>query len=393
MSESVFKGLPKRFRGLYLLMFVMIASGIGAVITSQLLRTSPLPSPTVAPPAIQAVTALGRLEPKGEVIQLSAPNQGSRVGQLLVKVGDMVRKGQVIAYLDTRDRAVASVEQALEQVKVQQTRLAIVKAGAKTGEIQAQSATVERVKAQLQEELAARDATISRIQAEVQNAAREYKRYQFLQIEGAVSASLRDDKKLTVDVAQQRLNEAKANRRQTEETLVKQIKEARSTLSKIAEVRPVDVMAAQAEVDRAKAAVKQAQAELDLAVIKAPRDGQILRVNTWAGEIIDTQKGIVSLGETSQMYAVAEVYETDLPRIRAGQTAIITSVSGGVLTEPIAGVVDEIGLEVMKKDVLNTDPAADIDARVVEVKIRLNAADSRKVAGFSNMKLKVAVNL
>jgi HlyD family secretion protein len=389
LSSKVFK----EFKGLYLLMFIAICGTGAAFIAPRFLTIITPPTPTVSPPAIQAVTALGRLEPKGEVIQLSAPNQGSRVGQLLVKVGDKVRKGQVIAYLDTRDRTVASLEQALEQVKVQQTRLAIVKAGAKTGEIQAQSATVERVRAQLQEELAARDATISRIEAEVQNAAREYKRYQFLQIEGAVSASLRDDKKLALDVAQQRLNEAKANRRQTEETLVKQIKEARSTLSKIVEVRPVDVMAAQAEIERAKAAVKQARAELDLAAIKAPRNGQVLRINTWAGEVIDTNKGIVSLGETSQMYAVAEVYETDLPKIRIGQKATITSVSGGVLNEPLLGVVDEIGLEVLKKDVLNTDPAAEIDARVVEVKIRLNAADSQKVSGFSNMKLKVAIKL
>lgn len=390
MGSETLKRFPKR---LYLVMFLAVVSGTGAIIRSRLLRP-PLPAvTTVVPPVIQAVTALGRLEPKGEVIQLSAPSQGSRVGQLLVKVGDRVRKGQVIAYLDTRDREEASVEQALEQVKVQQTRLAIVKAGAKTGEIQAQAANVERVTAQLQEEVAARDATISRIQAEVQNAILEYQRYQFLQQQGAVSASLRDDKKLTLDVAQRRLEEAKALRRQTQETLVKQIKEARSTLSKIAEVRPVDIASAQAEVDRAYKAVKQARAELDLAVIKAPRDGQILRINTWAGEIIDTKKGIVSLGETSQMYAVAEVYETDLPRIRAGQKATITSVSGGVLTEPLTGVVNEIGLEVMKKDVLNTDPAAEIDARVVEVKIRLNAVDSQKVAGFSNMKLKVAINL
>jgi HlyD family secretion protein len=106
------------------------------LIAPRFLRTSP--------PEIQAVTALGRLEPKREVIQLSAPSQGSRVGQLLVKVGNKVRKGQVIVYLDTHDRAIASLEQALEQVKVQQIRLAIVKAGAKTGEIQAQSATIEQ---------------------------------------------------------------------------------------------------------------------------------------------------------------------------------------------------------------------------------------------------------
>jgi HlyD family secretion protein len=57
-------------------------------------------------PEVKTVTALGRLEPKGEVIKLSAPasTEGSRVEQLLVKEGDTVKTGQVVAILDSRDR-------------------------------------------------------------------------------------------------------------------------------------------------------------------------------------------------------------------------------------------------------------------------------------------------
>lgn len=45
-------------------------------------------------PEITTVTALGRLEPKGEIIKLSATvsTQGSRVEQLLIKEGDRVKK-------------------------------------------------------------------------------------------------------------------------------------------------------------------------------------------------------------------------------------------------------------------------------------------------------------
>ncbi len=55
---------------------------------------------------IKTVTALGRLEPKGEVIKLSAPtsSQENRVERLLVKEGDRIQKGQIIAILDSRDR-------------------------------------------------------------------------------------------------------------------------------------------------------------------------------------------------------------------------------------------------------------------------------------------------
>ena len=68
------------------------------------------------------------------------------------------------------------------------------------------------------------------------------------------------------------------------------------------------------------------------------------------------------MGQTSQMYVVAEVYETDISRVILGQKATIISPSfQGKLT----GVVDNIGLQILKRDVLDTDPTADVDARVV----------------------------
>ena len=66
-------------------------------------------------------------------------------------------------------------------------------------------------------------------------------------------------------------------------------------------------------------------------------------------------------------------------------------ISDGVVS-PLTGIVDEIGLQVGKQDVLGTDPVADADARVVEVKIRLNSEDSQQVAGLTNLKVNVIIN-
>lgn len=338
-------------------------TAVGAVALYQF-RPRPVAFATSPTPAIQAVSALGRLEPKGEVIQLAANTPGSRIAELRVKLGDRVRTGQIIAVLDTHDRALAGLQQAQRTVGIAQAKLAQVEAGAKRGEITAQQATIDRTEVQLREEVAARDATIAKLEAEVKNAELEFQRYAFLERQGAISTSLRDSKRLTLDVTRQQLSEAKANRRQAAETIAKQVKEAEATLDRIAEVRPVDVQAAQAEVQSAIAAVQQVQAELDLTVVRAPRDGQILKIHTWEGELVDSKNGIVSIGQTDVMYAVAEVYETDLPKVRIGQTATLTSVSGGTLKQTLTGTVDEIGLEVAKKDVLNTDPAASIGARV-----------------------------
>lgn len=391
MQISSVQKLRLTNRQIWIVMAVVgaIASGAAIVHTASRPSTATLSSPATSP-AIQAVTALGRLEPQGEVIQVAPSNQGNRIGQLLVKLGDRVKAGQVIAVLDSRDRLQAALERAKQQVQIARTRLAQVEAGAKTGEINAQKAAIQRLQAQLMEDTTARDAIVARMEAEVNNAQLEYQRHESLYHEGAVSASLRDGKRLTLDATSEQLREARANRNQTNATLTAQLNEAKANLDRIAEVRPVDVSAARAEVSSAVAAVQQAQAELDLAYIRAPKAGQILKIHTRTGEIVEGQKGIVSLGQTDQMYTVAEVYESDLPKVRVGQVARIISNS---LPAELQGVVEEVGLEIAKKDVLNTDPAADIDARVVEVRIRLNPSDSQQVAGLTNMKVKVEIGI
>jgi HlyD family secretion protein len=303
---------------------------------------------------------LGRLEPQGEVIKVAASGANSRVGQLLVKQGDWVKKGQVIAILDNRDRLQAELYQAKEQVKITQARLAQVKAGAKTGEIGAQKstlarykaqwqgdrttqkATLNRLEAQISGDITGQKATIRKLEAEFKNAQTEYDRYQQLSREGAVSASTYENKGLiletkrqelaeattnlarTQQTGQQQIKEAKAALERTERTGLQQINEATSTLDRVSEVRPVDLQTAQAEVDSARSTVKKAAAELALAFVRSPRDGQILRVHTWEGEVVGSE-GIVDLGQTAQMMAVAEIYETDLQRIRLGQNATVTS--------------------------------------------------------------------
>ena len=114
-------------------------------------------------PIVKKVTALGRLEPAAEVIELSAPLalDGDRVAQLLVKEGDRIQAGQTVAILDSRDRLQDELRQAQEQVKLTQAKLAQIKAGAKTGEIQAQQAIITRLQAEIIGSIATQTAAIA----------------------------------------------------------------------------------------------------------------------------------------------------------------------------------------------------------------------------------------
>ncbi|MBW4517933.1 MAG: ABC exporter membrane fusion protein [Timaviella obliquedivisa GSE-PSE-MK23-08B] len=351
------------------------------------------PIAVAAAPTIETVSALGRLEPEGEVIQVFAPTslEGARVEALKVSHGQQIRKGEVIAVLDTYERRQAALREAQEQLKVAQSRLKQVEAGAKSGEIRAQARVVDRQQVELQTETTAQEATIARLQAELRNAELEDRRYQTLYTEGAVSASLRDGKQLTADTVRQQLNEAQANLSRIQLSRQKQIAEAQATLDQIAEVRPVDVNVMRSQVSQAQASVVRVKAELDLATVRSPQDGQVLKIHTRPGELVGTQ-GIISLGQTQRMVAVAEVYELDVSRIREGQSATVIS-KNNAFSNVLSGKVVEVGLEINKQDVLNTDPAAKFDARVVEVKVRLDESSSRRVAGLTNLSIQVSIDV
>lgn len=334
------------------------------------------------------VSALGRLEPNGEIIEVFAPTSidGARVELLKVKQGQMLRRGETIAILDTYARRRAALAEAQRQVAIAQARLAQVQAGAKDGEIVAQERVAQRLAVELETEVAAQEATIARLQAELANAELENRRFQFLQAEGAVSASLRDNRQLTADVVRQQLREAEAQLQRIQRARREQVAEAQATLDRIREVRPVDVELAQAEVLRAQAGVQRAQAELDLAIVRAPQNGQVLKIHTRAGE------RVISLGQTQEMVAVAEVYEVDLGKVRPGQRAAVRS-KNNAFPEVLRGEVVEVGLEIGKQDVLNTDPAAQFDARVAEVKILLDAPSSQRVAALTNLTVEVEIEV
>ena len=349
------------------------------------------PVELTTPPPITSVASLGRLEPKGEIIRISSPasSEGTRIAQILIKEGDRVKQGQVLAILDSHNRRLASLEKAKADVQIAQARLALVKAGAKTADIQAQKEIIRRLEAELSGQTATQTATIARLQAELRNAEIEFNRFDYLHDQGAISTSEFDTRRLQLDTTQQQLNEANAALSRTKTTIQRQISEAKATLESIAKVRPEDVQIAQAELASTRAIVQQAQAELDLTMIIAPRDGQVLKVHTKPGEIIENE-GIAEIGQTEEMYVVAEVYETDINRVKLGQKAIVTS---GAFSGQLQGEVAKIDLQVSKQNVFETNPLADTDRRVIEVKIRLNPEDSQKVMGFTNLQVESKILL
>ena len=277
----------------------------------------------------RAVSALGRLEPQGGIVEISASSipealQGGILAQLFVEVGDDVEIGQLLAVTDTADVLRAKVEEA-------RTVLALVQ----------QQAAASRSSA---------DATCVRAGV--------------LRREADRLSTLRKQ-----DLA-------------AEEETDRAIGEAEAASADCTAARSA-ALVAEADIAVARARLARQEKELARSQIVAPSAGKVLAINARPGERIDTQ-GILELGNVSRMYAIAEVYETDVSRLLLGQPA---TVSSAALPSDLAGRVERIRPIVRKQDRIGTDPAARKDARIVEVEVLLDNAEA--ASSFTNLQVDV----
>ncbi|MDY6900515.1 MAG: biotin/lipoyl-binding protein [Cyanobacteriota bacterium] len=438
---------------------VPLAITVGVLTKARIERLETPDTPVPVTPAISSVNAAGRLQPKGEVIKLSAPTgiQGtSRVEEMLVKEGQKVKKGQVIAVLDSFKSSQATVEQAKARIQESRANLAGIRVGSPreiqaqkaviarleaqlNGEQQTSSATIARLQAQLNGETISQQATINRLRAELEgqqdslratvarvraearNAQVDAQRYETLYRNGAISQQERDRRRLSAQTANQQLIESQATRRQAIAslrqqlaqatadrgktiailrqqlleaaanqnkiiaTLQRQIQEQKANLNRLQEIRPSNQRIAQAQVNNSIAQLRKAEADMRLSYVITPIAGEVLEIYTKAGETMSAE-GIAEIGRTDEMIVVAEVPEASIGRVRLGQIASIVS-DNGAFSGRLQGTVSEIGRKIGKRNVLNTDPAADVDARVVEVKIALSEQDEDRVSGLTNAKV------
>ncbi len=350
------------------------------------------------PAPVTSVVALGQIEPEGEVIKLSVPNaQDSRVNQILVKEGDIVKANQVIAILQGIDRLEADLGDAETDVRLRRAELLKVQQGdAKKAEITAQLAKITRLEAQLKAESKQKQAAIASAEATLREAQLNYQRQQTLATQGAISRANADTAQRELATNEATLTQRKADLEQTITTLQAEIAQQKAGLAQLGEIRPVDVEIAKAQLEKAKIAVVQRKARLEDARVRAPIGGQILKINTRIGEQVNTSQGIVELARTNQMLAVAEIAETDIDKVRRGQKATISSEYGGFAGE-VQGTVEQISLQIGKRTLQDSaskrGPTTDDNARVIAVRIRIDPKDNTKVAALTYMLVRVKIKI
>ena len=144
-----------------------------------------------------------------------------------------------------------------------------------------------------------------------------------------------------------------------------------------------DVAVALANVDAARAQHAQAELDVEKAYVRAPIAGTVLDIHVQPGERPGND-GVMDIGDTTLMTVEAEVYQTLIGRVSVGDPVTISAEAiDGVLT----GQVSAIGHEIGRQSITSDDPAANTDARVVDVIVLLDAESGNRAARLSNLQV------
>jgi multidrug resistance efflux pump len=275
----------------------------------------------VAPATVEAVS---------ERIDLAFEQPG-RVVEVLVEEGQKVKAGQVLMRLDDR-LARARVARAEAALASAEARRDLAMRGARKEEILAARAEAEAARATARERALQRERSTK------------------LLAEEAVSAAEADTASASAQAAGGQAGAAEARLALVERGTRDELKREAMAL----------VAAATAELDEASTLLSQTE-------LRAPRAGTILRRFVEAGEstVMMPPTVVLSLADMDEVQLRAEIDETDVARVHAGQQGFATAEAYGDARIP--GKIMRLTHELGRKKVVIDDPRARIDTRVLEV--------------------------
>lgn len=251
------------------------------------------------------ISATGVVQPNFEV-EVKSKASGE-VLSFPFEEGDAVQQGQLLIRLDKSDeernvaRAQAELDSAIARLKKAELALILQKTKYKTDLRTAQS-RVEEAEANLKEALD------------------KLKRQRDLYRQKIVSQEALDIAETSYKVNQEALIQAKAL-----------LEVARNGVHDIA-VKENEIELAQAEVTQARIALEEAQERLSETEIYAPITGILIEKLVEKGQIISSGISNVSggtplckLADTSRLFIIADVDETDIGSVQVGQKVHITT--------------------------------------------------------------------
>ena len=319
--------------------------------------TAPEPVITVTAEKVSARDIKGKIEVNGTIwawdpLTIGSEVNGLRVESILVDDGDKVKRGQVLARLNSsvlnaqlaEERAKLAAQKATLKRTIQPNRPEDL-LSLQAAHMQAESAVAEA------------ETMLTKAKANLVNAQHNSQRYRGLVAEGAVSEQEADQKDTEAKTSEaemhnaaQKVRTAKFQREQAKQRLVMGQQGGRKE----------DVDISHATVAQMQANVQRLEALVAQTVIRAPADGLIMRRDAHLGDITAMNKTLFQMVRDNRLELRAQVAEIDLHQIHEGQKVAVTDSTNSSFS--VEGAVREVS------------PMIDQDMRLGTVRIDVPGA-------------------
>ncbi len=292
------------------------------------------------------VSANGNVEPE-QVINISPKNAGI-LKSLLVKEGDYVTKGQILAKMDDSNLQGQFIQ---EQGRLAQAKADLRKliAGNRPQDIAQAQAKLEALQATLRkliagnrsQEVAQAQARLDLAKANLRKAEDDFSRSQKLYDAGVISLQNLNQKRADRDSAQAKVTEEQqalslqkvGTRQEDIDQARAEVKQQQQIVSLLkAGTRQEEIDKARAEVTSARGSLQNVQTQIDDTLIRAPFNGVVIRKYANPGAFVTpmtagssvssaTSSSIMAFADTNEV--VANVSESNISQIRLNQAVTI----------------------------------------------------------------------
>lgn len=310
-------------------------------------------------PMLRSIKVNGTIWP-WDPLTIGSQVNGLTIQTILVDEGDSVRKGQVLARLDSSVLQ-AQLEQERARLQVNQAALAKAIQPNRQEDILSLQAAVAGADASVAQEKAG----LLRAQANLHNALQNSQRYSDLVKQGAVSAQDAGNRDTDARLAEADVRSAEQRVRAAQFSHSQAIQ--RYHMAAIGG-RKEDVQMSRATVSASEATVRQLQAQIAQTIIRSPVDGLIMKRDAHLGDITSSGKSLFSIVRDNRLELRAQVPELELNKLRPGMSVAITNSASGTA--------------VVKATVREISPTIDQDTRLGTVRIDVPGSAGFKPGNF-----------
>ena len=260
--------------------------------------------------------------PEGTVVIAGDPLGGSVLGELRVRDGQKVKKGEIVAVLSNFARADVSLRMAeADLAKLKQVGEFVLRG--------------------------TRQADIALQEAQLKTALEQSKLDTLVR---ARSGKAPDVRELEAVIAEQGLERQKVR-----------LQLMKTTLENDLAQHEIDIANTQAKIDSAKRTVEEA-------LVRTPIDGVVLQIFTREGERV-SPSGIVKIVDMNKLRVLADVDELHVGRLKTGGKVDVTFRGNN---DVYKGTIARIAPTVKRMQRVEPDGGSSTDARVVQVEITID---------------------